>query len=133
MGFSSTVQQDLRTITEGAGLVVAPEGMLAMPTGIIIGERQHSGGGDIDITYEYTPELAALISETTAGLLGITTAAVEGIFAAQETASEQAASASEQAAAVTEQAMLGEETSAFVKYLPYVIIAFLAFIYLIRK
>ena len=123
--WSQTTQQDLRTITEGAGLVVAPEGMLAMPTSIIVGDRP-GGTGNVDITYEYTPELAASVSELTAGLMGITTAAMEGIFAAQETTSGQAA-------AVTEQAMLGEETSAFVKYLPYVIIAFLAFIYLTRK
>lgn len=146
--YSSTIQQDLRTVVEGmeTGIIATPESILALPYGVAIGDAAY-------YTYSYqgdfTPEVAAVMRDVLAAsnfqvgqLLGVTSEAVEGLFSLSQEIAEQAQVVTEsmlaqqgrtveallaevsESADVAATAKLGEPT--INKYLPYALLGLLA-------
>lgn len=123
---SYVTQKDQRLQVEGAQIVAAPESALALPGSVAIGP-----GGKytqkITSTSEYSPEVAATVKDilqfsqdANAQALGLSQQALLGVFGVSEQLSQQA-----------ESGRLGE-TSAYLKYFPYIIIALIA-LYFLKK
>lgn len=141
--YAETTQQDWRTVAEGE-VVVGPGAQIAMPGGVIIGERAFYMPRQ-----EFTPEVAQAMSailessdkrindlvgltqEAVSGVFGLSDVLAEQIAAAQEVASKQIATTQETTSKQVGQMALGEP-SIFTQWLPYIVIGLFALVVVTR-